>query len=404
MESPDLQRGIQLYQLGRYQDAITYFTRDLESWNSRFYLAQSYYMLSENKKATELAEGLLSESPNDPDVFYLKARISLQADDTNVALKNINEAISLDPYQSDYFGFKATVLLQLKKYEEGLENANEGLQIDPKNNFCLNVRAQLLTKLNRISEADHTIEDILFENPEDVYSHANIGWVALENNKIDTALSHFKEALQIDPNFEYAREGMSTGLKAKNFIYRNYLKYSFWISKQSTKNQWAFLIGIYLVYRFSYKFLSANGLTYLAIPLLIAYLLFALGSWIMEPMSNAILGFNSYGKYLLSTKEKLSGYFFVGLTTLGMLSILIFYIFKIDYFLPIAIASLAALIPLPRAFLQYAQKSQYFGIAIGVLIVCVGFFGFLFTSDTTLVGAVAFLIMIGFTWIANIFN
>lgn len=404
MESSDLLRGVQLYELGRYQDAVTYFAKDLKNWESRFYLAQSYYMLSEYKKAADLAEGLLSESPNDQDVFYLKARIALQQDQEQEALQNINEAISIDPYDSNYFGFKAAILLQLKKYEEGLENANEGLHIDPKNSFCLNIRAQLLTKLNRVSEAGHTIEDILFENPEDSYSHANVGWVALENNKIDTALSHFKEALQIDPNYQYAREGMSTALKAKNFIYRNYLKYSFWISKQSTKNQWGILIGIYLVYRFSFKFLSANGLTYLAIPLLIAYLLFALGSWIMEPMSNAILGFNSYGKYLLSTKEQLSGYFFTGLITLGLLSILVFYTLKIDYFLPLAIASLSALIPLPRAFLEYSKKARYFGISVGALIICIGLFGFLFTSSIATIAGVAFLIMVIFTWTANIFK
>lgn len=404
MQSSDIQRGIQLYQLGRYEDAVTYFAKDLESWESRFYLAQSYYMLSENEKALDLANGLLSESPNNQDIFFLKARLALQQDQMQDALQNINEAISIDPYNSDYFGLMATILLHLKKYDEGLENANEGLRIDPKNSFCLNIRAQLLTKLNRIPEADHTIENILFENPEDSYSHANVGWVALENNKIDKALSHFKEALKIDPNYHYAREGMSTALKAKNFIYRNYLKYSFWISKQSTKNQWMFLIGIYLVYRFSFKFLSANGLTYLAIPLLIAYLLFALGSWIMEPMSNAILSFNSYGKYLLSMKEKLSGYFFTGLISLGVLSILIFYIFKIDYFLPLAIASLSALIPLPRAFLQYSKKSQNFGIAVGAFILCIGLFGFLFTDSIGTIGGAAFLVMVIFTWVANIFR
>ena len=40
------------------------------------------------------------------------------------------------------------------------------------------------------------------------------------NNK--KALEHFKEALQFNPNFEYARQGMSTALKSNNFVWKAY--------------------------------------------------------------------------------------------------------------------------------------------------------------------------------------
>jgi len=380
MQSSNFQRGMQLFELGRYTEAISYFSQDLEQWDNKYMLALSYYRIGDLKKSESLSNGLLEEAPDNPNVFFLKSQIALHQDRDKEALSYINEALGINPYDADYFGLKGAILLQLKKYEEGLVAINEGLAIDPKNNFCLNTRAQLLTKLDRKQEAAHTIEDILLDNPEESYSHANVGWVALESNQLDKALSHFKEALRYDPNFEYAREGMSKALKAKNLIYRSYLKYEFWIAKQSSKNQWVFIIGIYIAYRIGIKALNASGLTFLAIPLIFLYLFFALGSWIMEPMSNTILSFNAYGKYLLSEKQKWSGYLF------GLLLIT------------------AILIPLPRAFLQYSSKARYFGIGVGVLLLLIGVFGILIIPNATTLITACILIMIAYTWVANVFN
>ena len=270
MQSSNFQRGVQLFELGRYPEAISYFSQDMEQWDNRYMLAQSYYQNGDLKKASSLTNGLLEEAPENPNVFFLKSQIALQQDRDKEALQYINEALAFNPYDADFFGLKGAILLQFKKYGEGLVAINEGLAIDPKNNFCLNTRAQLLTKLDRKQEAAYTVEDILLDNPEEAYSHANVGWVALENNQLDKALTHFKEALRYNPNFEYAREGMSKTLKAKNFIYRSYLKYEFWIAKQSSKNQWIFIIGIYIAYRIGLKALNASGLTFLAIPLILS--------------------------------------------------------------------------------------------------------------------------------------
>ena len=106
---------------------------------------------------------------------------------------------------------------------------------------------------------------------------------------------------------------MVTAIKSKNKVYNLYLRYSFWMSKQSGKNQWIFIIGIYIAYKISEKVISASGYTFLLIPLIIVYLLFALGTWIMEPLSNMLLILDKYGKYLLDKKEKLSGQIFFGL-------------------------------------------------------------------------------------------
>ena len=49
-------------------------------------------------------------------------------------------------------------------------------------------------KLNRQDEAAETLDYALNKAPENSYSHANKGWVAIEKDQYDKAIEHFKEA------------------------------------------------------------------------------------------------------------------------------------------------------------------------------------------------------------------
>lgn len=402
MESSNLQRGIQLFELGRYEDAISYLVKDIESNIGKYYLSLCYYNTEQYDRAENTLNILLTETPNDADVMHLKSRVLIQKEAYKKAMEWIDQAIAINPYESTFFGVKGSILLNDKKYEDALTTVNEGLRIDPKNVYCLNLRAQLLTKLNRNDEAENTIEHLLYDNPNDSHSHANVGWVALQNGNTKKALDHFKQALQLNPNDDYARSGMSTALKTKNFIYKWYLKYSFWMTKKSEKNQWVFIIGIYLAYRFGIKLLAASGFGFLIIPVVIAYLVFAMGGWIMESMSNAILNFDAYGKYLLSDDEKNSGYTFTALTALGIVSSIAYFAFKEDYYLLLTATFFCTLVPLPRAFIQHSKKAKIFGIGYGILMLLIGNIGFLVVPNLVTLGSAVFIMLIAFTWAGNL--
>ena len=141
-------------------------------------------------------------------------------------------------------------------------------------------------------------------------------------------------------------------------------------------------------------------MTYLAIPLMLAYLLFALGGWIMEPLSNTILNFDNYGKYLLSKNAKISGYVFGILLVFGIAAIATFYFLNIDYALVLGVSFICALLPLPRAFLLTGKKAKMIGIAYGLIMILIGFIGPFF-MDIYTVGIVVFILMMAYTWIGN---
>ena len=400
------ERGVQLYSIARYQDAINSFEQALsispDDTDVKYHLALCFFVLDQEEKAEKIALSILETDPDDGHVHFLLSKIYTTLDQDKKAKKHNDIAISLDPYEANFFGQRAYILMGEKKYEQGVIAADEGLKLEPNNEYCLNAKVQLLTKLGRQEEAEIITETLLENDAENVFSHANIGWVELENQNYDKAFTHFTEALRLNPNFEYAREGMSTALKAKNFLYRLYLKYSFWMGKQTGKRQWAVIIAIYFIYRVSVKMLSAAQMDYLVIPVIIFYMFFVLGTWMMDSIANAILLTSTHGKYLLSQQEKNSGIAFASLLGLALACLIAFLVTNSTNLLWLSIAAFAALVPVPRSFLEISKNRKYFGLLAGIVMLGLISYSFMVFAPSFSPTFAIIITLVAYTWISNL--
>jgi len=405
MENVFFERGFQLFQIGRYDQALKSLQEGLQS-DPENYLAKSllvrcYLELNDFEKGKQMNELLISQYPNEDELFYNRSVIAWHNKRKKVALEAISEAISIDPYNADYFGYKGLMFLESKDFQESLSFANEGLEINPNNVLCLNVRAQTLTKLNRKEEAEETVGNTLHQDPEGSFSHANVGWVLLEQGNHEKSMHHFRESLKNDPTSRYAKDGMLESIKAKNFIYRAYLKYAFWVSNMKEGKQWGFIIGLYVAYRLIVGLLSKTDYPYLAYFVIIPYLLFALGGWIIGPLSSAILLFNPNGKYLLEQKDKISGALFFSLFSISVISFLLFFTLNESGWFLIGISSICSVIPLSSSPLIKKKSSKLISYCIGIVILLGGFVGPLFTNDITILMMVSIFGLVGYSWIGS---
>lgn len=394
-------RGLQLYQLNRYRDAVKYFkealSHDSSDFYAKFYLGLCYYHLNELNKVKSIAEALIASHPDDGDSHYLLSMYYYTSEKYEEALQSIMTSITIFPYNPAYFGFQSLTFIALRKYEDALHAANEGLKIDAKNVLCLNSRTKALTKLNRKEEAYNTIENTLSDNPEDYFTQANAGWTNLELGNYKQANIHFKEALQRDPNDNYARQGALEAIKAKNIVYRYFLKYSFWMQKKSSKNQWVFIIGLYILYRLSISISDKMGANFL-IPIIgTLYLTFVLGTWIMTPISNSILLFSTLSKYLLSKQDRITAYAFLSIVSIFILSTCLYYVLNNNYnMLFLAIATLCSLIPITNTLQNLKTPFKTFNFWYGIGIFSLGIINlFLITHMSILIPVIMFVL---FTW------
>jgi tetratricopeptide (TPR) repeat protein len=356
------------------------------------------------KEAMDIINNALAVSPNEI-LFYMKARICIQLEEFEEAEKSIKIAIEFDPNDADYIACYANIKMALAQFNEALELANDALRHDSENILALNVRSSALLKLNRKEESYDTIENALREDPNNAFTHANYGWNLLEKGHYEKAQEHFKISLTIDPTSTFAQEGLLESIKATNFFYRQYLRYSFFLQNQSTNIQWTVIIGVYIVMRVLRVIASKNEMLrpYL-IPIIIVLALAAFSTWIIQPIGNLFLRFNKYGKMLLSKEEKISSTLVASSFGLGLIGLLLYVITKQENYLPMTIYGISLMLPLSTIFIS-TSKAKLLRIYI-ISLAGIGFIGmtipFISGNVFNAFGVIYILGFVGFQWVANL--
>tara|TARA_R110002050_G_scaffold191297_2_gene326048 strand:+ start:1756 stop:3012 length:1257 start_codon:yes stop_codon:yes gene_type:complete len=369
-------------------------------------LAELKLQQDQSERALSIVDQAIGLAPDYAILFYLKARILMHQPKLKEAEEQIRLAITLEPNEGEYFAILAHIKLGRKEYKEALEQANQALTLAPESILALNARSSALVKLDKGDEAFATIEGALREDPTNPYTHANYGWSLLEQGNHKKAMFHFKEALQIDPNFEYAQGGMLEAIKAKNPFYRLFLRYSFWMGNLTSKYQWGVIIGFYLIFRVLRNVARNNeDLQVYLNPILIALFILVMSTWVITPISNVFLRFNGYGKLLLDKKEKMSSSF-VGFSLLTcLIALLLYFIFHDNSYLVLAAFGFAMMLPYGSMFVESKFKHFFLIYAITMTLIGLTALGISFSSGVNINGA-SFLFLLGFIafqWLANFF-
>ena len=259
------------------------------------------------KEATVEAEQAVHLGPDLSFAHYALACILHDRNRNQEAIAAINEALRLDASDADYFAQLSAIQVSEKHWREALEAAERGLQLESEHIGCTNLRAIALVKLGRKAEAGATIDAALSKNPDNAVTHANQGWTLLEKGEPKKALEHFREALRLDPESDWARQGIVEALKARHFIYAIMLRYFLWMSRLSSRAQWAIILGGYFGNRLLAGIAAANPeLAPWVLPLRILYVTFALLTWTADPLFNLLLRMNRFGRLVLSPEQIVS--------------------------------------------------------------------------------------------------
>lgn len=402
-----LERASLLFQQKRYVDAEKVIIEILAIEPNNI---QCLMMLAEIKienddlnAALAIINDAIGIEPDHDGLYYSKSRMLFNKGKTEEALQCIQEAIILDPYDADHYALQGFILNAMKSYSSALDSANEALSIDSSHILGLNVRSTALLKLNRKEDSFSTIEEALNQDPNNANTHANYGWGLLEKGNPEKALEHFRESLKNNPNLEYAQAGMGEALKAKYAVYRWFLRYSFWMQNLTSKNQWVFIIGFYLVSKGlrvlanTYEVLS----TYLT-PIIILLAIFAFSTWVMLPLSNLLFRLNPYGKHLLTATERKSANF-VGISVLILLIGLVTMFVNVDLGSAIAVFGFTMMVPFSKMFSSPRLFFMTYAIGMAVLgslaIVTVWATHELYNGFST----IYFFAFIAYQWVANFF-
>jgi tetratricopeptide (TPR) repeat protein len=303
-----LHRSQLLIGQGRYEQALgelrLHLAEEPNSSLAHALIGLCQIELKQYQEATAEAQQAVHLAPDYPFAHYALAKVYCDRHRYKEALTAALEAVRLDPYDADYFALVSQIHFVESRWQAALEMADEGLAVDPEHSACTNLRAMSLVKLGRKAQAGATIDAALARNPENSLTHANQGWTLLEQRQPAKAMEHFREALRLDPEMEWARLGIVEAMKARNFIYRAMLGYFLWMAKLPPRVQWGVVIGGY----FGMQFLNGVSDKHPALepwlfPIRLAYLVFVVMSWVADPLFNLLLRLNRFGRLALSREQ-----------------------------------------------------------------------------------------------------
>ena len=279
--------------------------------------------------ATTEAVQAVAHGPSLPFARYALANAHYRGDRAAEALEAIDAAIELDPTDADAHALRSAILIQRRRWPEALAAADFALRLDPSHQNAANFRALVLVKLGRKEEAGETIRGALQQEPENAMSHANLGWALLHKSDYKQALIHFREALRIDADLDWARVGMVEALKARYLPYRLLLRFFLWMSTLSGRARWVILGAIFFGPRILEEVGASNPW---AVPILrpLSFLIvgFAVMTWVADPLFNLLLRLNKFGRYALSRDQTVASNWVGGMLVgavvapLGFLAIL----------------------------------------------------------------------------------
>lgn len=244
-------------------------------------------------------------NPTSPVAYRLLASIQLELGQIEAAFGAIQESLRLDSNHPETYSVLCQLYIQQEDWQKALDSAEAGLRIDPQHITCNNLRALVLVRLGRRAEAGLTLDTALAKDPENSMSHANQGWRYLHQSNPQKAQEHFREALRINPNNQWAQQGIMEAMKARNPIYRVMLAYFLWMSRLKPSSQFTIWIAGYFGYQFLLRGVirQNESLQFLEVPLIAIYGSFWLMTWIAPELFDLVLRLDKFGRLILPPKR-----------------------------------------------------------------------------------------------------
>lgn len=259
------------------------------------------------------AEDLRKASALDAEDGYVNraaAEIALARREPAEAIAAARRAQAAEPGELQAIVLEAQARLLLGQWKEVLDRTTYVLREDETHEQAAVLRAFAAEAQSEGRGAPDRSQwaSIAERFPHNAMGRAGHGWHLLASADAETAREEFRQALAMAPDSEWAKSGMVLALKTKYPGYGLLLRYFFWLRTLPTRTQNFLAIGGVIGYNFLRRAGEANpSIKPFVIPVLIAYVLFVLASWLADPLLNLLLLGSAEGRTMLSADDRASG-------------------------------------------------------------------------------------------------
>lgn len=309
--SAEYERAVLLRERGRHEEAVamllTHLAQTPEDPFAFIELALNRSEIpGQVNLALENAETATGLMPGESFPLALQARILCDLDKPAKALPLAESALALDPEDTYAWRSKCMAHIGLSSWKDAEHAARSALEIEPDDEAASNLLAHSLRMQNRLDESEEESSRRLARNPENAFSFSTSGWTALQRGDIRGAEEKFREALRIDPEMEYAREGLKESYRARSAFFRLFMRWTFFIQRFSEKHQTLLIISLLIAFKLARNIAAAIH-PLLLVLVIFAYYIFVFGSWISSALANFFLLRDPVARLSLDRSEKAEG-------------------------------------------------------------------------------------------------
>jgi tetratricopeptide (TPR) repeat protein len=163
--------------------------------------------------------------PESPRGFGLLALCHYESSRFMEAEVAVEEAIKYEPHTAYYWALLANAQDAQGHLKDALQSTERALEIDANDVHSHNLRAYILSKMKASDgEVEKSMRTAIEGKPDDASTHAYRGWTLLETLQHNESIQHFRESLRLDPGSDWARSGLMTALKMRQWPYQVYIR------------------------------------------------------------------------------------------------------------------------------------------------------------------------------------
>jgi len=374
-----IQEGDFFRERDRYEEAITSYQEalviDPENAHVHHMMAYTYFLQDDSKTSLDKAithiDQAIGSEPDNAYLFAFKGFVYVHDEQHKKALKWANQALAIDASCALAWLVTGQAHMQTREWKSAESALRAALKIDPDFIEAKNLLVSVLRSQNRIGEASMISGEVLSRDADNAMAHANKGYNHLYQEETKQAEDHFLAALRLEPNQEFAKEGLKQTYRARSFIYRSYLRYINFMQRFSEKKSFGFVIALIVGFRILRKIVESFS-PILSAALIAVYLCFAFGSVLATMIGNSMILKDPVARLVLNRLEYLSG--FVGIGFLCCLVTLPFVAyFKWYALLVLVVGFMISCIPTAHALESETPKGKYIfgGVSVFGLVVTV---------------------------------
>jgi tetratricopeptide (TPR) repeat protein len=312
---PGLARAQALIEVRRYRLAEEELRRALgdEPENAVLHAYLALCLAEDPARLAEAINEALWATAHDPVLptgWYVLSLLQSRRGMPFEAEKTARIALGLAPELPPLLLHLARLMMARERYRDGLEFAERALAVTPEDAQALMTAGSLRSRMGRHEQAEADFARALALAPDDHAVQGNAGWAALRRGDAAAALRHFRASLQREPGEQSAQNGLLEALRARNPVYRGFLRVALRVYWISPLLKWvAIAVGVSAA--------AYAGLLDLPRPMELAVqaviIAAAVFTWTARPLADLLMLSDPAGRAVLDPAQKVAA---VGVTVL----------------------------------------------------------------------------------------